>query len=59
MKRQKKNKIDFYSGRERIIMKKLDERMYKLCITSLIIVAIITGLTWFCSSPLIGSVNRG
>ena len=40
-------------------MKKLDERMYKLCITSLIIAVIITGLTWFYSSPLIGSVNKG
>ena len=40
-------------------MKKRDGRMCKLCITSLIIAVIITGLTWFYSSPLIGSVNRG
>jgi len=38
---------------------KRDERMQKLCITSLIIAVIVTGLTWFYSSPLIGSVNRG
>ena len=33
--------------------------MYKLCKTSLIIAVIITGLTWFYSFSLIGSVNRG
>jgi len=33
--------------------------MYKLIVTSLIIAIIITGLTWFYTSPLIGSDNRG
>ena len=33
--------------------------MYKLGVTSSIIALIITGLTWFYTSPLIGSDNRG
>ena len=33
--------------------------MRKLGVTSLIIAIIITGLSWFYTSPLIGSDNRG
>jgi len=33
--------------------------MYKRILSALVMSIIMTGLTWFYSSPLIGSMNRG